>query len=195
MSNNVFLLFLIFIVSCYQINRPIKTGMEGKLMPPFDLFVTDTGRTFYFQFSGNTIQPFIINTSNISVGKPAVLYHFRPDCEYSGAQMAKITASMSELKDIRFYVLSESCCGLKEFYTRYKLYNYPNIITAIDFEHTFSRHFESDVVPYIAVYGADMKLNAAFRGVVNAWQIKDASENKPLWKLYGSYLSQRVNRN
>ena len=52
---------------CYS-TEPEKTGLEGKIMPSFKLLLEDS-ITY-------------VDTKNIPIGKPVVLFYYGPHCPY-----------------------------------------------------------------------------------------------------------------
>jgi thiol-disulfide isomerase/thioredoxin len=161
LSTIVFTFF--FLASCYS-RKPEKTGLEGKIMPSYDLLLSDSV-THY-------------NTGNILPGKPTVLFFFGPHCPYSHAQMEEIIEYMDKLKGIQFYILTIfPFTEMKQFSNQYKLQKYPNVVTALDFTSSFGKYFEIPGVPYMVIYGKDKKMLGAFAGKINGSQIKEVAEH------------------
>jgi thiol-disulfide isomerase/thioredoxin len=161
MKNITLLILITSLAGCYGKN-PEKTGREGKPVPSFTLLLTDS--TSYF------------TTSNIKPGRPVVLFYFGSHCPFSRAQMEEIIEDMEALKEIKFYLFtSESFAKMKDFYSHYQLNKYPNITVGLDFKNFFSNYFEAKGVPYMAIYGKDLKLKEAFIGKIYGSQIKQAA--------------------
>ncbi|WP_188316191.1 TlpA family protein disulfide reductase [Chitinophaga agrisoli] len=163
MKRSILLSLLIFLVGCYA--RPTeKTGLEGKPMPDFDLWLADSSTYF--------------NTGKISSGMPTVLFYFGPHCPYSKAQMEDILSNMKMFKDVNFYIFTTTVFPeMKEFYEHYSLGKYPNIVTGIDTAIFFPTYFKAQGVPYLAIYGKDKRLKEAFVGKVSAKHIKRVVDN------------------
>ncbi|SRR5258708_8230062 len=147
---------------CYS-KQPEKTGLEGKPLPSFNLFLADSATYF--------------NTGSIPAGKPVVLLFFGPHCPYSRAQMEEIIEGMTILRDIRFYIFTtDQFEEMKSFYNEYRLYRYPNVTVGIDYTNFFGDYFKAKGVPYMAIYGKGKKLKEVFMGKVYGKQIKEAAE-------------------
>jgi hypothetical protein len=164
MKKFILLLLMAALSGCYGKRPPIKTGLEGKVLPSFNILLNDSN-TFF-------------NTNNIPVGKSVVLYYFSPECPYCRAQMEEIVEHTSSLRDIRFYVFTSwPFSEMKRFYEHYQLERYPNIVVGVDYSKFFVTHFRAQGIPYMAIYGRDKKLKEVFMGNVYADQIKDAAQN------------------
>jgi thiol-disulfide isomerase/thioredoxin len=156
------LIILVGLAGCFN-RDPEKTGLEGKMIPSFSFLLSDS--TSY------------LNTQHIPSDKPVVFFDFGPNCSYSRAQMEEIIEDMGTLKDIRFYLLTAfPFSEMKAFYTHYQLDKYPNITVGVDSNNFFNDYFEIRGVPYLAIYGKDHKLNAAFIGKVPVRQIREIAE-------------------
>jgi hypothetical protein len=153
----------LYLAGCYS-KQPEKTGLEGKPLPSFKLLLTDS--TTYF------------DTKEITKGKPVALFLFGPHCPYSKAQMEEIIEDMDILKDIHFYIFTNwSFPEMKAFYSHYQVNKYPNITMGQDYKNFFVDHFEAKGVPYMAIYGKDLKLRKAFVGKIFGSQIKEIAED------------------
>lgn len=151
-------LCLVWICGCVERN-PVKTGMEGKPLPSFNLLLPDS--TTYF------------NTAEIRGGTPIVLYYFSPRCPYCHAQMEDIVDNISTLKDIKFYVITSwPFSEMNNFYKHYQLRQYPNITVGYDYTYFFEKFFKITGVPYTAIYAKDKKLREAFIGKISARLIR-----------------------
>lgn len=152
------------LLGCYS-REPVKTGLEEKPLPSFDLFLADS--TTYF------------NTNSIPAGKPVVLLFFGPHCPYSQIQIEEIVKDMNILKNIRFYLLTTvQFEEMKRFYLEYQLHKYPNITVGIDYTNFFGDYFKAKGVPYTAIYGKEKKLKKAFSGAIHSKQIKGVAEEE-----------------
>lgn len=151
----------VVLAGCFG-KEPEKTGMEGKPLPSFKLFLADS--LTYF------------DTKNISNDKPIVLFYFGPHCPYSKAQMEEIVTNMQSLSDIHFVVFTTwSFQEMKKFYKDYGLNKYPEITSGVDYTNFFADYIGAPGVPYTAIYGKDKKLKKAFVGKINSGQIKSVA--------------------
>lgn len=154
-------LIILTIYGCYSRN-PEKTGLEGTPMPSFKLLMVDSTTTF--------------DTKDLPKGKSTALFYFGPHCPYSHAQMEDIIANINNLKDIQFVALTAwPFPQFKEFYQKYHLEKYDNIKAGVDYTVSFRRYFNSQGVPYLAIYNKDQILNHSYIGLVNSDQIKAIS--------------------
>lgn len=157
------ILALVILTGCFG-KRPEKTGLEGKPLPSFKLFLADSITHF--------------NTKSISTGKPIVFLYFGPYCPYSKAQVQEIIDNIESLKNVSFYfITSWQFRDLKKFYRKYYLEKYPNITAGVDYEDFFAGHFGAQGVPFIAIYGKDNRLKEAFIGEVDSKQILSVANN------------------
>jgi thiol-disulfide isomerase/thioredoxin len=139
----------------------MKTGLEGKLMPDIDLILVDTNSHF--------------NTANIALGKPTVLFSFEPWCPYCKAQTKALISKIESLKDVNICFLTNSTYpGFKEFYDRFHLEKYPNVKAGIDYKYGFARYFQTNQIPFLAIYDRSKKLKQVLIGRNYFSTIKEA---------------------
>jgi thiol-disulfide isomerase/thioredoxin len=157
-----FFLLAIFLISCLE-KASVKTGLEGKPLPAFNILLPDS--ISYF------------NTASIPAGKPVVLFYFSPVCPYCRAQMTEIVDDMNKLKDMQFYLVSSfPIHEIRHFYEEYKLGQYPNIVIGKDTADFVADYFEAFNVPYTAIFGKDKKLRKTFLGKIYSRQMIAAAE-------------------
>jgi len=164
MKNTILLLILAILSGCYGPKTPLKTGLEGKALPAFNLLLTDSST--------------YVNTGNLPNSQPIVLFCFSPRCPYCRAQMDEIVGDMASLKGIRFYVLTTwPFAEMKDFYRHYQLNTFSNVVVGLDYTHFFVDYFKAEGIPYLAIYGRDKRLKGAFMGNVYSNQIKEVAGN------------------
>jgi len=152
---------LCILSGCYG-KEPAKTGMEGKLMPEFNIILMDSSKN--------------LDTKNISSGKPTVLLYIGPYCPHSKAQIDNIIQDIDRLQNIQFYIFTSwPYQDMKKFYSEYKLEKYKNITAGIDKYYFFSNYFNTPGVPYMAIYNKEKKLNEIIIGVANSKRIIKAT--------------------
>ena len=162
MKKLTFLSIMILLSACFA-HEPEKPKRQGQVVPSFKMMLTDS--MTYFK------------TNDIPAGKPFVLFYFGPYCPYSRAQMEEIVNSTDALKDINFYALTIAPLSeVKEFSEHYQLSKHKNITVGIDYNNFFSGYFETNLVPCMAIYGKDRKLNDVFIGNTQGNQIKRSAE-------------------
>lgn len=127
-----------------------KTGLEGKLMPSFNLLLMDSTSR--------------LNTDSLPSGKPILLFFFSPDCPHCREQTEEIISNAKLIKNIRFYMVSNSTFGqLKSFYNRYHLYKYSDITVGQDYNSSLVTYFGITSVPYMALYNKYKQLIKIFK--------------------------------
>jgi peroxiredoxin len=158
------LLIITGLISCYnQSKDPIKTGLEGKPLPTFNVMLSDS-ITF-------------LNSNQLPAEKPIAVFYFSPVCPYCRAQTEEIIDEMDKVKDLQFlFVTNYPVQALKNFSKEYELEKYSNITIGVDTAHFVSKYFETKSVPYMAIYGKDRKLNNSFLGNIHSSQIKKVAE-------------------
>src|SRR5258708_38332898 len=101
MKNKLPLILLIALFSCED-RKSLKTGLEGQLLPKFDLLLSDSTSW--------------LNTSSIQTGKPIVLFYFSPYCPYCMAQTKVIIDNIDKLKNVQIYMVTNYPFGaMKSF--------------------------------------------------------------------------------
>jgi len=132
-----------------------KTGMEGRLLPSFDLLLADSVTHF--------------NTTDIPTGKPFIVIGFSPWCTHCQAETRDIIKHMQQLKNIRiYYVTPYPFDQMKIFYSHFKLEQYPNITMGRDKKNFFLPYFKARGVPYTAIFDAKRRLKQVFTNQADA---------------------------
>lgn len=163
MKKTTIMLLLAAVLMACNNRKAEKTGLEGKPLPSFSLFLADSATYF--------------NTGSIASENPVVLLYFGPHCPYSRVQMKEIIEHMNILKGIKFYMFTTAQFEeMKSFYSEYQLNKYANITVGIDYTGFFGDYFKVSGVPYMAIYGKGKKLREAFSGSVYGKQIKQVAE-------------------
>ncbi|MET3880220.1 redoxin domain-containing protein [Chitinophaga sp. OAE865] len=143
--------------------KELVTGHEGELLPDIELLLPDSST--------------VINIRSMLSDKPAVLFYFGPYCEYCQLEMLEIVSNMKSMENIQFYLISPyHILDIKRFYDAYNLKRYPNVIIGMDVGYKFGKYFQAQNIPYLAIYGSNKRLNAAFIGNVKFDQIKSTAE-------------------
>jgi thiol-disulfide isomerase/thioredoxin len=146
------------IFAAFSVPASIKTGYEGRLMPSFDLLLTD-GTTH-------------LNTADIPLGKPVIVIGFSPWCPHCQAETRIILKNIQQFKNVQIYYVTEySFSEMQLFYTYYKLSDYPNITMGRDIKAAFRSYFKATTIPYIAVYDDQKRLTMVFNGEVDAMKL------------------------
>lgn len=141
----------------------LKTGLEGKEMPSFDLLLMDSLHQ--------------LNTQKISGEKPVVFILISPSCPFCRALTKDIVSNIKSLENIQFYIISSYPFDqIKSYYSEFRLGKYSNIIVGQDYTAYSENYFNAAGVPYIAVYNKGRKLRQVFIGKINPDIIKTYCE-------------------
>ena len=126
-----------------------KTGMEGRLLPAFDLLLPDSVTHF--------------NTTDIPTGKPIIIIGFSPTCTHCGAETEDIVNHITQFNNFRIYfVTSYPFNEMKGFYHYFKLNRYPNITMGQDSSNYFMNYFKAQEIPFTTIFDSKKRLIQAF---------------------------------
>jgi thioredoxin-related protein len=161
MKNITIGLLLIWLFGCKE-TPAVKTGLEGKEMPAFNMLLMDSSSQ--------------LNTSSIPTGQPTIFFLFEPGCPYCRALTQEIIAD-TKLRAIHFYLLSPNAYSqIKQYYDEYQLKKYPNLTVGQDYQSYLMNYFKAPGVPYLAIYGKDKRLKQVIIGKVGTTEIGDISQ-------------------
>lgn len=133
----------------------ITTGMEGRLLPAFDLLLPDSTTHF--------------NTADIPAGRPFIVIGFSPFCTHCQAETRNIIKNMQLVKNIPIYYVTGDPFGqMNLFYKVFKLSQYPNIVMGWDEKFYFLRYFKAKGIPYTAIFDSKKRLKQVFQGEAKA---------------------------
>lgn len=163
---STFCLFLLLgwmLFATFTLPETIKTGMEGQLLPKFDLLLIDSTTH--------------LNTSDIPSGEPLVVIGFSPYCTHCQAETRDLIKHMRQLQRSRIYfVTAFPFSSMKEFYKVFKLGKYPNIIMGRDTGDYFLKYFKANGVPYTAIFDSKKRLKQVMPGEAKAEMIAQLAE-------------------
>lgn len=155
-------IFFLLATACSNNKSPVTTGLEGKILPQFNILLMDSITSF--------------STKQIPNDKPFIIFLFSPECPYSRSQMASILNHNEELKYINFYAISSfPFVEVKQFYKEFeieKIVN-KNIIVGLDTSNFFVKYMGIPGVPYLAFYSKGKFLERSYLGNTNINIIKD----------------------
>jgi len=120
----------------------------------------------------------ILNSEQIPTGSPCVFFYFDPTCEHCQKETRGIIQHNRELKNVRFYFLSNS--DLKEidsFYHYFRLDSLSNIFVGADYQYTFFNAFLPSSIPYMAVYNSRKKLAKVYNGEAEIQSLINSTRN------------------
>ncbi len=166
-STSAICLFLLVgwtLFTAFTAPATVKTGMEGRLLPSFDLLLTDSTTH--------------LNTADIPSGKPFIVIGFSPWCTHCQAETNDIIKHMQELKNTRIYYMTDyPFSDMKAFYLHFRLARFPNITMGQDAKANFFRDFKAKGVPYTAIFDSQKRLKQLIAGQANAGNlVKSATE-------------------
>lgn len=126
----------------------------GTPMPSFSLLLMDSVTK--------------INTNNIQIGRPTVLFLFSPYCPFCKKDIENIIAHIDTLSGVNFYLLSSfPFSQVKAFSKQHHLDQYKNIVVTQDNNSDFIKYFKVKGIPFLACYNRDKKLNQLLIGNVD----------------------------
>jgi hypothetical protein len=160
----IFLFLLVWILfSAYIAKAATKTGMEGRVLPSFEILVPDSST---------------LNTAEIPTGSSFVMIGFSPSCTHCQAEIRNIIQDMPRWKDTHVYlVTTHPFLEVKEFYRNFKLAQYTNITIGRDLNNAFFSYFKTLFIPYTAVYDPKKRLKQVFIGGVTSAELRKTIEN------------------
>jgi thiol-disulfide isomerase/thioredoxin len=151
-------LFLIVgwsLFSAFTVPVSEKTGMEGRLLPSFEILLADSVTHF--------------NTANVPTEQPFIIIGFSPWCIHCQKETADIIKHIQEFKGISiYYVTYHPFDEMKTFYKAFHLDRYPNIIMGTDLKDYFLSYFKAPSIPYIAVFDSKKRLKQVFQREIAA---------------------------
>jgi hypothetical protein len=138
-----------------------KTGMEGRLMPPFTLLLTDSTTR--------------LNSTDIPSGNPIIVIGFSPTCTHCGKETDDIVKNIAQFKDTRIYFVTPYPFNeMKGFYRYFKLDRYPNVTMGRDSSDYFMTYFKASTIPFTAIFDSKKRLKQAFVNPVDAARLSKA---------------------
>jgi thiol-disulfide isomerase/thioredoxin len=151
----LFLLVGWTLFTAFSAPKTIKTGMEGRLLPSFDLLLPDSVTHF--------------NTADIPTGQPFIVIGFSPWCTHCQGETVDIIKNMGRLRNTHIYYMTAYPFGeMKIFYNYFKLAKYPNITMGRDGKNYFLPYFKAGGVPYIAIFDSKKRLKQVLSGQIEA---------------------------
>jgi hypothetical protein len=128
-----------------------KTGLEGRIMPSFNLLLLDSATNF--------------NTREIPNGKPFMVIGFSPYCPHCEWELHEITKSISRFSDKHIYLVSPFPIKmLKKIDNQFHLSQFANITIGYDSASVFFNYFKVHSIPFISLFDSKKRLGQAFLG-------------------------------
>jgi peroxiredoxin len=139
-------------MSCQE-EKPyqVKTGMEGKPLPTFNIQLLDSIR--------------FINSANLPADKNLVLFYFKPTCPYCRAQMRDMLNNIEKFKGKELCILTnEDLKGANNFARYFKLNRFNNVIVGRDTGSVVLKTYKVLGVPLTAYFDKNRQLKALYSG-------------------------------
>jgi hypothetical protein len=157
----VFLALGWILFTAFSAPTTIKTGMEGRPLPAFELLLLDSTTR--------------LNTADIPTGKPLIMIGFSPTCTHCGAETDDIIKHIGQFKDMQIcFVTPYPVKQMKGFYRYFKIQDYPNIIMGSDVKNVFLSYFKAKGVPYTAIFDSKKRLKQVFQSQTKTTKIIEA---------------------
>ena len=154
----LFLLLGWTLVTAFRAPVTIKTGLEGRLLPAFNLLLTDSITH--------------LHTADIPTGEPVIVIGFSPYCIHCQAETRDLIKHMEQLQHTRIYFVTAFPFGaMKEFYKVFELAKYPNIVMGSDTSDYFLKYFNATGVPYTAIFDSKKRLKQVMPGEAKATMV------------------------
>jgi thiol-disulfide isomerase/thioredoxin len=160
-STSALCLFLLVgwtLFTAFSAPATVKTGMEGRLLPSFDLQLSDSVTH--------------LNTADIPTGRPFVVIGFSPWCTHCQAETRDIIKNIQQFKNIHIYYVTDFPFGdMKVFFRAFKLAQYSNITMGRDSTAHFFKYFKATGVPYTAIFDSKKRLKQIIAGQADAGKL------------------------
>lgn len=158
----ILIAIMVCMVACRE-KAPYKTGLEGKVLPKFQMQLMDGEQVF--------------SSDNIQSGRPFVLFLFSPLCPYCRMQLKQITGDSEQLEAMDIYILANgSLADIKAVTEEFQLGQYKNLTIGRE-NGDMTDYFQPPGVPFLAVYNSENKLNVCFLGNTKSGDILKMTNN------------------
>lgn len=120
-------------------------------VPPFSIIKIDDSTKF--------------TKADLTKRKPTIIFIFSPDCEHCQQETKALTANIGLFKKAQIIMASPlEHRLLKNFYNKYKIADYPNIIMGRDASYFFGTFYSIKSFPAIFVYDKKGRFVKSFDG-------------------------------
>lgn len=134
----LFLVAGLVLFTAFTTPPTIKTGMEGRLLPSFELLLPDSTTN--------------LSTKDIPTGRTTIFIGFSPVCIHCQQLIFDIIDHIDSFRSVKIYLVTAyPFDGMKSFYKNIKLARFPDMIMAWDKEDVFLSYFKATGVPYTIV--------------------------------------------
>lgn len=134
-----------------KVERTYNSLQKGDTVPSIDILLPDSLS--------------YVNVRSASRGKSIILFYFGPDCPYCQAETREIISNINLLKNIQFYFLTPySFPEMKRYYRDFNLEEHPDIFVGFDYKYDFVKYFNTQSVPFMAIFNSKRVLTDTFLG-------------------------------
>ncbi len=110
--------------------------------------------------------------SDLKKNKPTVFFIFSPECEHCQHETDALIKNIKKFKNVQILMITWlPYSEMVDFYKKYKIANYPNIMMARDTKFFFPPFFKVRNLPSIYIYDKNGKYKKTFEGSVGMDQI------------------------
>jgi thiol-disulfide isomerase/thioredoxin len=94
-----------------------------------------------------------------------VIIYFAPDCGHCQHEMKEIIKNIDKFKKVNFlWVSFKSMPEINEFYVKYNISQYPNMVMGRDLDYKLPSFYRVKFTPFVAVYDKKGLFLKAFEG-------------------------------
>jgi thioredoxin-related protein len=123
-------------------------------------------------FKIETVNKGIFASSKLKKGSPVVIMFFSPGCDHCIDQFEDMRKRINDLKNVQIVMATwQPIEELAEFNRKYRISQYPNIITGRDTEYFFPPFYQISNFPHFAFYNKAGKLVTTHEGNLSVDQI------------------------
>lgn len=116
-------------------------------------------------FKIQTVNKGVFTSDKLKKNSPVIIMFFSPGCDHCIQQFEDMQKRMSELKNIQIVMATwQPIEELAEFNKKYRVSQYPNVITGRDTEYFFPPFYEIANFPHFAFYNKSGKLVSTHEG-------------------------------
>ena len=158
MKNLLFLFaFTLFFGAAFSQSTPITNDsplyLRFPTIPEFTVYKASDSTTF--------------TRDDLKKNKPTVFIIFSPECEHCQHETDALIKDIKKFKNTQILMITWlPYSEMVEFYKKYKIANYPNIMMARDTKFFFLPYFKVRNLPSIYIYDKSGKFKKTFEGSV-----------------------------
>lgn len=113
-----------------------------------------------------------VSNKSLPVNRPIVFVYFSPDCSHCEYETDEIKKHMDSLSNAFFVFVSyHPLEKIKEFYNKYGLSKYSNILMGRDTKYFIPSFFRVEFTPFVGVYDKDRNFVKAYKSGANMTEL------------------------